>query len=66
MDSMDEETFKAFFGEERTWTTVLSDGSCVPLRPNGADEIVTYEERHEYSQLVQKHRMAESEAQVRV
>jgi hypothetical protein len=61
---MDEETFMSFFGDERTWTTVLSDGTCVPLKPDGADEIVMHADRFEYSELVQQVRMSESDSQV--
>ena len=64
MDSMDEESFMAYFGEERTWTTVLSNGHTVPLRPDGADSVVAYEDRHEYSQLVQAVRLSETDRQV--
>ncbi|ELU04919.1 hypothetical protein CAPTEDRAFT_168000 [Capitella teleta] len=64
MVSMDEDNFSAFFGEERTWTTVLSDGTCVSLKPNGTEENVAYADRQEYCSAVQVTRMAESEAQI--
>ncbi len=64
MESMDEETFAAYFGTERTWSTLTSDGTVVPLRPDGTEESVTYGDRLEYSRLVQQTRMTESSEQV--
>ena len=64
MENMDEEQFNAFFGNERSWTCVLSNGKTVPLKTNGADIHVTYDERKEYSSKVQQVRMTESDKQV--
>jgi len=64
MENMDEEAFSAYFGGERTWTTVLSDGTLVPLRPDGIDSLVLHEERLEYALAVQETRMNESKEQV--
>lgn len=64
MELMDKETFDAHFGQERTWTTVTSDGTLVPLKPNGADIQVQYEDRIEYIKMVQQARLTESDAQV--
>ena len=65
MGGMDEDAFDAYFEGERTWTTVLSDGTAVPLRPDGADMTVLYDEREEYCELVKETRMKESNEQVR-
>ena len=63
---MDEQEFDAYFNEERTWTTILSDGRLVPLIPDGTDKVVHYLDRHEYADLVKAVRMSESDQQVRV
>ncbi len=64
MGAMDEDAFDAYFEGERTWTTVLSDGTAVSLRPDGADITVLYGERKEYCQLVMDIKMKESNEQV--
>ena len=64
IESMDKEGYDAYFSEERVWTTVLSDGSTVPLKPDGADLSVRYEDRLEYCAIVKKLRMTEADKQV--
>jgi len=61
---MNEQDFDAYFSEERTWMTVLSNGTLVPLIPDGVDKVVQYGDRHEYSELVKATRMSESDQQV--
>ena len=65
MEAMNEDTFMAYFSDERTWSTVLSNGEIVPLKNNGENETVHYEERIEYAQKVQEVRMKEADKQVR-
>ena len=50
----------------RTWSTVLSDGSVVVLRPDnqGNPAVLLYEDREEYCTSVQKTRLNESNEQV--
>ncbi|XP_013403036.1 E3 ubiquitin-protein ligase HECTD3 isoform X2 [Lingula anatina] len=64
METLDQETFEAHFGEDRTWTTVLSDGTPLPLKSADSDSAVQYEDRVEYIKLVQEARMNECEEQV--
>ncbi|KAK2156588.1 hypothetical protein LSH36_209g02031 [Paralvinella palmiformis] len=64
MDMMNEQDFDAYFSEERTWMTVLSNGTLVPLIPDGVDKVVQYGDRHEYSELVKATRMSESDQQI--
>ncbi len=66
MDQMDEAEFAAYFSETpRTWTTTLSDGSPVQLRPDLApDATVSHGDRLEYARLVQQTRLGESNKQV--
>ena len=44
----------------------LSDGSVLPLRPNGETTRVLPQERLEYAQLALKARLNESELQIQV
>ena len=62
MDGMDVDTFQAYFDEQRTWTTVLSDGTQMTLKDT--DEPVNYDERLEYSQMVKEVRIVEMDSQV--
>ncbi len=66
MEQMDEEEFDAYFADSRTWTTTLSDGSSVNLKPDlpDPDTVVSYTDRLEYSKLVQQTRMNECNKQV--
>ncbi|XP_028667080.1 E3 ubiquitin-protein ligase HECTD3 isoform X2 [Erpetoichthys calabaricus] len=64
MESMDKETFEFKFGEELTYTTQLSDGRVVDLKPGGETMVVQYEDRKEFIQLVQKARLEESCEQI--
>ena len=64
MENMDEELFESYFVGTRTWTTVLSDGTVVPLKPNGERMVVEYCDRLEYAKLAQVARMNEFKTQV--
>lgn len=61
---MDKDTFEFKFGNELTYTTVLSDQRMVELIPNGSSTVVRYEDRKEFIRLVQKARLEESKEQV--
>uniref|UniRef100_A0A4W3I874 HECT domain containing 3 n=1 Tax=Callorhinchus milii TaxID=7868 RepID=A0A4W3I874_CALMI len=64
METMDKETYEFKFGNELTYTTVLSDHSVVDLIPDGSNAIVQYEDRKEFIRLVQKVRLEESKDQI--
>lgn len=64
MEGMDKETFEFKFGNELTYTTVLSDQRMVELIPGGIRTAVHYENRLEFIHLVQKARLNESKEQV--
>ncbi|XP_008290022.1 E3 ubiquitin-protein ligase HECTD3 [Stegastes partitus] len=64
MENMDRETFEFMFGEELEYTTLLSDGQMVELIPGGSNVPVRYEDRSEFSRLVQKARLEESKQQI--
>lgn len=61
---MDQESFEERFSDSLTFTAVLSNGTVVPLVPGGEDNVVKYENRVNYTQLLQKARMRESERQI--
>jgi len=46
------------------WTTLLSDGTLVELKPNGKDRQVTFEEREEYIAAILQARMDECKVQM--
>eukprot|EP01065_Artemidia_motanka_P041975 TRINITY_DN5535_c0_g3_i1.p1 TRINITY_DN5535_c0_g3~~TRINITY_DN5535_c0_g3_i1.p1 ORF type:complete len:2316 (+),score=648.89 TRINITY_DN5535_c0_g3_i1:54-7001(+) len=58
-----EDMFNRTFHTE-TFSTQLSDGTTVELFPGGASELVTFERRLEYVDLVGKVRLHESERQI--
>ena len=62
---MDKETFEFKFGNELTYTTVLSDQCMVELIPGGSRTAVRYEDRQDFIRLVQKARLNENKEQVR-
>lgn len=63
--TMDEQTFSAHFVEQqRTWSVSLSNKRSVPLKPDGDDIVLEYDDRHEYCELVQRMRMSEFDRQV--
>jgi len=68
MKTMDEDAFKAFFGEELMWTATLSNGSIVNLKPGHDDDSSTsrvhFADRLNYISLVKQARMNESQQQV--
>lgn len=59
-----EEDFTEYFSE-LTWTTVLSDGrTTIELKPNGAVEKVTFEQRQQYAKEAIQARLHESALQI--
>ncbi|XP_053549532.1 E3 ubiquitin-protein ligase HECTD3 isoform X2 [Bombina bombina] len=64
MEQMDKETFGFKFGEELTYTTVLSDQRMVDLISGGSNISVRYEDRMEFIEMVKKARLEESKDQV--
>uniref|UniRef100_A0A8C5QNN2 E3 ubiquitin-protein ligase HECTD3 n=1 Tax=Leptobrachium leishanense TaxID=445787 RepID=A0A8C5QNN2_9ANUR len=64
MEIMDKDIFEFKFGEDLTYTTVLSDQRMVELIPGGANISVCYEDRVEFIQMVQKARLDESKDQI--
>uniref|UniRef100_A0A803SYN1 HECT domain E3 ubiquitin protein ligase 3 n=1 Tax=Anolis carolinensis TaxID=28377 RepID=A0A803SYN1_ANOCA len=64
MEVMDKETFEFKFGNELTYTTVLSDQRMVELIPSGTRTVVHYEDRMDFIRLVQKARLNESKEQI--
>ncbi|KAJ6659445.1 hypothetical protein lerEdw1_018679 [Lerista edwardsae] len=64
MEGMDKETFEFKFGNELTYTTVLSDQRMVDLIPGGTRTVVHHEDRLDFIRLVQKARLEESKEQI--
>ena len=65
IETMSKEKFNDAFAGALNYTTVLSNGETVSLVEDGADKLVTYEDRFEYCRLVKEKRMTESDAQVK-
>jgi len=65
---MDEDAFKAFFGNELMWTATLSNGGVVHLKPghddDGSSSHVQFADRLNYISLVKQARMSEGQQQV--
>lgn len=66
LEALDEELYKSNYGDECTFSTVLSDGRRVELLPAGEGRVVMPGERKEYASLVRRARMTEFTKQVRV
>ncbi|KAM9469272.1 E3 ubiquitin-protein ligase HECTD3-like [Clarias gariepinus] len=64
MVHMDKATFEFKFGQELVYSTPLSDGRLVELIPGGSSVVVRYEDRVEFTHLVQKARLEESREQL--
>ena len=64
MDAMECDVFDAYYAGERTWTTVLSDGTTVPLKHDGTEMPLLYDDRVAYITAVQDTRMSEFDQQV--
>jgi len=69
MKTMDEDSFRAYFGDELLWTATLSDGSVVQLKSHdeqssSASLRVHFNDRLRYIALVKEARMNESRQQV--
>jgi E3 ubiquitin-protein ligase HECTD3 len=52
------------YSKEKTWSCILSDGTCVELKENGLNEYVLYEDRLEYIEKVKEMRLNESNKQL--
>ena len=65
MEKINKNDYELKYGELRTWTCLLSDGTVYKLKEDGADKLVSYEERLEYCEMVKRVRMNESDKQVR-
>ncbi|XP_043941703.1 E3 ubiquitin-protein ligase HECTD3-like isoform X2 [Protopterus annectens] len=64
LEEIDEEAFEFQFGNELTYTTMLSDQRVVDLIPGGSHIPVKYEDRKEFIQLAQRARLQESRKQI--
>ena len=64
LEIQDEESYQSNYGNECTFSTVLSDGRHVELLPGGEGRVVKPEERQEYACLVRRARMTEFTKQV--
>lgn len=62
MKEMDKQTFELSMFE--TFTCLLSDGSRVPLIPNGHQVPVTFENKEQYAKLKLQCRLNESAVQI--
>jgi other hect domain ubiquitin protein ligase E3 len=56
--------FEQHFGDALTWTTTLTDGSIMELRPNGAQQAVEFAERKVYARMAEWTRMHEGREQL--
>lgn len=64
LEVQDEESYESNYGNECTFSTVLSDGRCVALLSEGEGRVVKPGERQEYAALVRRSRMTEFTKQV--
>lgn len=64
LEVLDEDSYQSNYGNECTFSTVLSDGRRVELLPGGEGRVVKPEERQEYASLVRRTRMTEFTKQV--
>lgn len=64
LEDMDKRKFEEKFGHILTYTAVLSNGTICQLTANGEDQLVTYEDRFRYIELVKNVRMSESQQQI--
>lgn len=64
LSKIDKDEYELKYAKERTWSCILSDGSCVELRDNGLNEYVLYEDRLEYVEKVKEIRLNESNKQL--
>lgn len=64
LEVQDEASYLSSYGNECTFSSVLSDGRRVELLPGGEGRVVKPEERQEYASLVRRARMTEFTKQV--
>jgi len=55
---------EAWEAVEQAWTVVSADGRVVPLRPNGVDAVVPFDDRAEYTDAALNFRLAECDMAV--
>ena len=61
---MNEIDYNLKYAKEKTWSCILSDGTCYELKTNGSEEFVTYQDRLAYIEQVKKVRLSECDKQV--
>ena len=64
LEVLDEDLYQSNYGNECTFSTVLSDGRRVELLPGGEGRVVKPDERKDYASLVRRARMTEFTKQV--
>lgn len=64
VESMDQEAFLSYFGDERTFVCTLCNGNTEPVTQGGEKKLLTYDNRLEYVQCVKDIRMSEFNKQV--
>lgn len=64
VETMSREKFEGSFKGMLKFTTVLSNGETISLVPDGADKLVTYDNRLEYCEMVKEQRLNENKLQV--
>jgi E3 ubiquitin-protein ligase HECTD3 len=67
IEKMTREEYEEYYGKEKTWTCILSDGTIYKMDSNSStsqSSIVSYEERLDYCQQVKRIRMSESDKQI--
>ena len=64
LEVQDEASYLSSYGNECTFSTVLSDGRLLELLPGGVGRVVKPEDRQEYASLVRRARMTEFTKQV--
>ena len=64
IEKLDRVDYELTYGNEITWTCVLSDGTQHKLRPDGNQHPVAYDDRLDYCDQVKRVRLAECDKQV--
>lgn len=63
MEKLSLKEYESKYGQSRTWTCTLSDGTLYKLKENTSENFVTFNERLEYCELVKRVRMNEADNQ---
>ena len=64
IETMSKEKFEESFKGVLKLTTVLSNGETISLVPDGAEKLVTYDNRLEYCKMVKEQRLNENKFQI--